>query len=51
MKKNNIFYFVAVLNLISALLWLTIPNAAKFVGFAVFVLAAFFSFMAARQSR
>lgn len=49
MKKNSIFYLVAALNFISALIWLAIPNAAKFVGFVVFMLAAFFSIMAARQ--
>lgn len=49
MKNKQVFYLAAGLNFASAILWLSIPNAARFIGFTVFMFAAFASFMAAKR--
>lgn len=48
-STNRIFYLIAGLNFAAAVMWLAVPNAARILGFGLFMLAAGASLVAAHE--
>jgi hypothetical protein len=48
MKTGQVYYFIAALLFMVALIWLVVPSDARLIATPLFLLAAFCSLMAGR---